>query len=146
MADFLWDQFRKPSTCTFLWGKTCFSKLCPQKKCTPVTSLNILMLQKYGINSPVEVGSWNPIIYKVFIPIPGGCLGFLNHQQFDSSQLQNVFPKNTPMEGCRWRFFREKWWCFCQPLRWMIISVNYNMSINFLNMSWWWLEMEHSNS
>ena len=33
-------------------------------------------------NSPVEVGSWNPIIYRVLY-IPGDCLGFLNHQQYD---------------------------------------------------------------
>ena len=28
--------------------------------------------QKSGINSPVEVGSWNPIIYRGFSTIPGG--------------------------------------------------------------------------
>ena len=33
------------------------------------------------IHSPVELGSWNPIIYTGF-HIPGGCLGFLNHQQY----------------------------------------------------------------
>ena len=30
----------------------------------------------------VEVGSWNPIIYKGFKNIPGGCWRFLNHQQY----------------------------------------------------------------
>ena len=36
--------------------------------------------QKSGINSPVELGSWNPVIYKVLY-IQSGCFGFLNHQQ-----------------------------------------------------------------
>ena len=38
--------------------------------------------------SPVEVGSWNPIIYVgVFMTIPGGFLaGFLNHQQYVREQ------------------------------------------------------------
>ncbi len=37
------------------------------------------------LRSPVEVGSWNPIIYKVFFgtTIPGGYIaGFQNHQQY----------------------------------------------------------------
>ena len=36
------------------------------------------------VNSPVEVGSWNPIIYQGFSTIPTvvGCLRFLNHQHF----------------------------------------------------------------
>ena len=33
--------------------------------------------------APVEVGSWNPTIYDGFVLHPtGGCLGFLNHQQY----------------------------------------------------------------
>ena len=39
-----------------------------------------LMVLKSGINSPVEVGSGNPIIYKVLY-LPGGA-GFLNHQPY----------------------------------------------------------------
>ena len=41
-------------------------------------------------------------------------MGFLNHQQFDSSQLQNVFPKNAHGR-MQMFFFREKWWCFSTP-------------------------------
>ena len=33
------------------------------------------------LRSPVEVGSWNPTVYRV-LDISGGCLGFLNHQQY----------------------------------------------------------------
>ena len=36
--------------------------------------------QKSCVHSPVEVGRTYPIIYKVLGDIPGGCLGFLNHQ------------------------------------------------------------------
>ena len=32
---------------------------------------------RHPANSPVEVGSWNPIIYGVFLHPPAGCLGFL---------------------------------------------------------------------
>ncbi len=48
-----------------------------------------------GINSPVEVGSWNPIIYIIyqgFRTIPGGCLGFLNHEQYWNGQNPSVTP------------------------------------------------------
>ena len=32
----------------------------------------LFMVQKSGIRKPVEVGSWNPIIYRVLCTIPGG--------------------------------------------------------------------------
>ena len=54
------------------------------------------MVERNPVNSPVEVGSWNPTIYEWFyswyeeypviymiLYIPGGFLaGFLNHQQY----------------------------------------------------------------
>ena len=40
-------------------------------------------------HSPVEVGSWNPIIYKVLY-IPGGCFRFLNHQEYHLHSLELV--------------------------------------------------------
>ena len=38
--------------------------------------LQLLMATRNPARKPVEVGSWNPIIYRVLY-IPGGCLGFL---------------------------------------------------------------------
>ena len=44
-------------------------------------------------NPPVEVGSWTPIIYNGLGYISGGCLGFLNHQQYcwSSNDLLRIF-------------------------------------------------------
>ena len=44
-------------------------------------------------NSPVEVGSWTPIIYNGLGYISGGCLGILNHQQYcwSSNDLLRIF-------------------------------------------------------
>ena len=49
--------------------------------------LMLLMVGGNPVNSPVEVGSWNPIIYRISY-MPGGCLGFLNHQQYFFIWLQ----------------------------------------------------------
>ena len=38
-----------------------------------------------------------PINYKVLY-IPGGCLGFLNHQQYDPPKT-NIEPENSNLEG-----------------------------------------------
>ena len=47
---------------------------------------------------PVEVGSWNPIIYRVFIH-PRWLAGFLNHQQYEP---QRLIEKHGEMDGS-WR-------------------------------------------
>ena len=52
----------------------------------------ILMVQKSGINSPVEGKVVYPISYKVFY-MPGGCFGFLKHQQYTLSET-NMEPEN----------------------------------------------------
>ena len=36
-------------------------------------------------------GSWNPIFYQSFKNIPGGCLGFLNHQQYHIFFFENIW-------------------------------------------------------
>ena len=58
----------------------------------------VLLMEKNS--SPVEVGSWNPpIICKSFYVFSGGCLGFLNHQQYHQLQLASF---GTP-------FFLKPW-------------------------------------
>ena len=46
--------------------------------------------------SPVEVGVY-PISYKVLY-MPGGCFGFLNHQQYTLSET-NIEPENGWLEA-----------------------------------------------
>ena len=64
------------------------------------------MVQKSGINSPVEVGIISLSHYLQGLEnIPGGCLGFLNHQQYHSHfickiiMFQGLFePPQLPTE------------------------------------------------
>ena len=44
------------------------------------------MVQISGVYQliPVEVGSWNPNYLQGLGYIPGICLGFLNHQQYEA--------------------------------------------------------------
>ena len=46
----------------------------------------LLMVQKSDKLTSWGNGSWNPIIYDGFIHPNGGCLGFLNHQQYEPPQ------------------------------------------------------------
>ena len=47
---------------------------------------------RHPVNSPVEVGSWNPMIYKVVTPSKRWlALGFLKH-------LSSISPKTRPLE------------------------------------------------
>ena len=56
--------------------------------------------------SPVEVGSFNPLFATGFSTIPGGSLGFLNHQQYRES-----------VEDLEFWLHGEKLhsWCFGYP-------------------------------
>ena len=45
----------------------------------PGRTLILLMVQKFG--EPIDVGFYIPVSIE-FLYIPGGCLGFLNHQQY----------------------------------------------------------------
>ena len=61
--------------------------------------------------SPVEVGSWNPIIYKVLAPSQVGFLaGFLNHQQYVSA----------------------KWWWYGEVGYWTGNRITYENYVNML--------------
>ena len=41
-----------------------------------------------------------PILYQGFITIPGGCLGFLNHQQYDSPKQIRKMNSWTSPDKC----------------------------------------------
>ena len=59
----------------------------------------LLMVQKFP--APVDVGYRYPSIHRGFKNIPGGCLGFLNHQQYHGTlQLPtSVFVSGWTAEG-----------------------------------------------
>ena len=43
-------------------------------------------------NAPVEVGSLSHYLRRVFLHPNGGCLGFLNHQQYNDDISHIKFP------------------------------------------------------
>ena len=87
------------------------------------------------VGPPVEVGSWNPVSYRVFFDIPGGCLGFL--------------PSTVPLN----QMIAMDWWWSCLTCgtfeAWMskddrVIICDYWLSSHF---SRWrvWLHCFHSS-
>ena len=48
-------------------------------------------------DSPVEVGSWNPIIYRVLAPSQVVIAGFLNHQHYPTWGRGNIIYSKVPL-------------------------------------------------
>ena len=101
-------------------------------------------------NSPVEVGSWNPrifivfIMYRVFFTIPGGCLGFLPStiyalvflwfQKLSSLSLVVFFEMNLVVLGLK---VRSSFWLLLNRMFWFAGIPDVQRSQTF-NIQWVW--------
>ena len=121
---------------------------------------------------PVEVGSLSHYFYGfTYIYMPGGCLGFLNHQQYDSLPELTIW--TWKMMVGRWFFsllekaYFQKWWlvtpCLFSSTQfrvWIRMTLDLNLvwpSTGFLDVpsacfihrdpclpKWWYASMDGS--
>ena len=68
------------------------------------------------IHSPVQVCSWNPIIYKVLY-IPGGCLGFLPSTMFTNQKFIELWTISVKSRFPQLLFWNKVVWPWGKCLR-----------------------------
>ena len=85
----------------------------------------LLMVQKSGVNSTVEVGSWNPIFYKVLAPAQVVVWDFF-HQQYHPSTPPPKKQKNRSCGNWSHQGGRQRKWTTCHDCNAMKTTLNWN--------------------